>query len=147
MEKTNQSIRKQINKLNKMVNSLTLLSKLEKYKKHKNSDSFNLSKLLEETILEKYKVNLDIEEGIEYYGVDGLIRQLICIVLENAAKYGLTTIDISLHKNNKKVELTFKNDVTEIDLDDIQDWDFLIDNNKDYETLKQEVLKIVEKIH
>ena len=116
-----QAILKQINKLNKMVNSLTLLSKLEKYKKHKNSDSFNLSKLLEETILEysfileKYKVNLDIEEGIEYYGVDGLIRQLICIVLENAAKYGLTTIDISLHKNNKKVELTFKNDVTEIE--------------------------------
>ena len=116
-----QAILKQINKLNKMVNSLTLLSKLEKYKKHKNSDSFNLSKLLEETILEysfileKYKVNMDIEEGIEYYGVDGLIRQLICIVLENAAKYGLTTIDISLHKNNKKVELTFKNDVTEIE--------------------------------
>ena len=44
-------------------------------------------------------------------------------------------------------KLVGENDVTEIDLDDIQDWDFLIDNNKDYETLKQEVLKIVEKIH
>ena len=38
-------------------------------------------------------------------------------------------------------------DVTEIDLDNIHDWDFVIDNNKDYKTLEQEVLKIVEKIH
>ena len=43
-------------------------------------------------------------------------------------------------------KLIGEDDVTEIDLDDIQDWDFLIDNNKDYETLKKEVLKIVEKI-
>lgn len=43
-------------------------------------------------------------------------------------------------------KLVGENDVTEIDLDDIQNWDFLIDNNKDYETLKINVLKIVEKI-
>ena len=43
-------------------------------------------------------------------------------------------------------KLIGEDDVTEIELDDIQDWDFLIDNNKDYETLKKEVLKIVEKI-
>ena len=42
--------------------------------------------------------------------------------------------------------LVGENDITEVDLDDIQDWDFLIDNNKDYETLKQNVLKIVEKL-
>ena len=39
-----------------------------------------------------------------------------------------------------------ENDVTEVDLDNIQDWDFVIYNNKDYKTLKLEVLKIVEKI-
>ena len=44
-------------------------------------------------------------------------------------------------------KLVGENDVTEVDLDNIQDWDFLIDNNKDYETLKENVLKIVEKIH
>ena len=43
-------------------------------------------------------------------------------------------------------KLVGEDDVTEIDLDDIQDWDFVIDNNKDYEMLKKEVLKIVEKI-
>lgn len=43
-------------------------------------------------------------------------------------------------------KLIGEDDVTEVDLDNIQDWDFLLDNNKDYETLKQNVLKIVEKI-
>jgi len=38
-------------------------------------------------------------------------------------------------------------DITEIDLDDIQDWDFVIDNNKDYETLRKKVLEVVEKIN
>ena len=43
-------------------------------------------------------------------------------------------------------KLIGENDVTEVDLDNIQDWDFLIDNNKDYETLRKNVLKIVEQI-
>ena len=43
-------------------------------------------------------------------------------------------------------KLVAENDVTEVDLDNIQDWDFLIDNNTDYETLRKNVLKIVEKL-
>lgn len=43
-------------------------------------------------------------------------------------------------------KLVGENDITEIDLDNIQDWDFLIDNNKDYETLRKNVLAIAEKL-
>ena len=43
-------------------------------------------------------------------------------------------------------KLIGEDDITEIDLDNIQDWDFLIDNNKDYETLKENILKIVDRI-
>ena len=43
-------------------------------------------------------------------------------------------------------KLIGENDVTEIDLDDIQDWDYIIDNNKDYETLRKNILEIVQKI-
>ena len=43
-------------------------------------------------------------------------------------------------------KLIGENDVTEVDLDDIQDWDYILDNNKDYETLEKNVLKIVEQI-
>ena len=43
-------------------------------------------------------------------------------------------------------KLIGEDDVTEIDLDNIQDWDFQLDNNKDYGTLRKNVLNIVEKI-
>lgn len=43
-------------------------------------------------------------------------------------------------------KLIGEDDVTEVDLDNIQDWDYLIDNNKDYETLKNKVLEIVEEL-
>lgn len=43
-------------------------------------------------------------------------------------------------------KLVGENDVTEIDLDNMSDWDFRIKNNEDYEALKQNVLKIVEKL-
>ena len=43
-------------------------------------------------------------------------------------------------------KLVGENDITEVDLDNIPDWDFVIDNSKDYETLKTNVLKIVEKL-
>lgn len=43
-------------------------------------------------------------------------------------------------------KLIGEDDVTEVDLDNIQAWDYLIDNNKDYETLKNKVLAIVEEL-
>ncbi len=42
--------------------------------------------------------------------------------------------------------LSGENDITEIGLDHIKDWDYVIENNSDYETLKNNVLKIVESI-
>ena len=44
-------------------------------------------------------------------------------------------------------QLIGEDDVTEVDLDNIQDWDYIIDNNKDYERLRKNVLKIVEQIN
>ena len=43
-------------------------------------------------------------------------------------------------------KLVGENDVTEVDLDDIRDWDYIIDNNMDYETLKKNVLSIVQRL-
>ena len=64
-------------------------------------------------------------------------------------KAGAITIRVEAERDIRETrggKLIGEDDVTEIDLDDVQDWDFLIDNNKDYETLRKEVLKIVEKI-
>ena len=43
-------------------------------------------------------------------------------------------------------KLIGEDDVTEVDLDNIQDWDFLVDNNKDYETLKRTMFEIASKL-
>ena len=67
-------------------------------------------------------------------------------VFKNA---GAITIRVEADRDVREArggKLIGEDDVTEVDLDNIQDWDFVIDNNKDYETLRKNVLKIVELI-
>ena len=64
-------------------------------------------------------------------------------------KAGALTIRVEADREIRETrggKLIGEDDVTEVDLDNIQDWDFVIDNNKDYEILKLKVLEIVEKI-
>ena len=64
-------------------------------------------------------------------------------------KAGAITIRVEAEREIRELrggQLIGENDVTEVDLDNIQDWDFVIDNNKDYETLRENVLKIVERL-
>lgn len=62
---------------------------------------------------------------------------------------GAITIRVEAERDIREArggKLIGEDDVTEVDLDDIQDWDFLIDNNMDYKDLRIKVLEIVEKI-
>lgn len=62
---------------------------------------------------------------------------------------GAISIRIAASREIREIrggKLVGEEDVTEVDLDNIQDWDFLIDNNTDYETLRKNVLKIAAKI-
>lgn len=43
-------------------------------------------------------------------------------------------------------ELVGETDVTEIGLDKITDWDYIIENNSDYDSLKTKALELVEKL-
>lgn len=64
-------------------------------------------------------------------------------------KAGAITIRVEAEREIREQrggKLIGEDDVTEVDLDNIQDWDFVIDNNKDYETLKSKVLAIVEEL-
>lgn len=64
-------------------------------------------------------------------------------------KAGAITIRVEADRYLREArggKLVGEDDVTEVDLDDIQDWDFVIDNNKDYETLKTTVLQIISKL-
>ena len=65
-------------------------------------------------------------------------------------KAGAITIRVNVDREIREArggKLIGENDITEIDLDNIQDWDFVIDNNTDYETLYKNISKIVETIH
>ena len=64
-------------------------------------------------------------------------------------KAGAITIRVEADRDLREArggKLVGEDDVTEVDLDNIQDWDFVIDNNKDYETLKRNVLQIISKL-
>lgn len=43
-------------------------------------------------------------------------------------------------------QLVGENDITEVGLDNINDWDYVIENNSDYKTLEANVLKLIETI-
>lgn len=55
-------------------------------------------------------------------------------------------VEASRETRSKRGELVGETDITEVGLDHIKDWDFIIDNNSDYENLKAQVNKIIEKI-
>lgn len=66
-------------------------------------------------------------------------------VFKNA---GAITIRVEATRETRSQRGTLigENDITETGLDNIEDWDYVIDNNQDYETLKNKVKKIIQEI-
>ena len=63
-------------------------------------------------------------------------------------KAGAITIRVEATREIRALrgELIGENDITETGLDNIKDWDYIIENNSDYDTFKLKVMEIVEKI-
>lgn len=55
-------------------------------------------------------------------------------------------VEASRETRAQRGELIGETDITEVGLDHITDWDYVIDNNSDYETLKQQVLQIINSL-
>lgn len=55
-------------------------------------------------------------------------------------------VEASRETRLSRGNLIGEDDITETGLDHVKDWDYIIDNNSDYETLKSQVLRIIEKI-
>ena len=55
-------------------------------------------------------------------------------------------VEASRETRASRGTLIGENDITETGLDNIKDWDFIIENNSDYETLKNKVDEIINKI-
>lgn len=56
-------------------------------------------------------------------------------------------VEASREVRASRGELVGENDITEIGLDDIKDWDFVIENNSDYESLKIKALELAKKLN
>ena len=63
-------------------------------------------------------------------------------------KYNAITIRIEASRENRALRgnIVKENDLTETDLDDITSWNYIIENNSNYETLKHNVKIIIEEI-
>lgn len=63
-------------------------------------------------------------------------------------KAGAITIRVEAERQIRaqRGQLVGEDDITETGLDNIKDWDFIIDNNSDYENLYNQVVKIIETI-
>lgn len=61
---------------------------------------------------------------------------------------GAITIRVEASRETRlsRGELVGENDITEVGLDDIKDWDYVIDNNSTYEKLHNQVMQIIEKL-
>ncbi|MBO5435991.1 hypothetical protein J6A31_09370 [bacterium] len=55
-------------------------------------------------------------------------------------------VEATRETRSKRGELVGETDITEVGLDHVKNWDYVIDNNFDYENLKIQVNKIIEKI-
>ena len=55
-------------------------------------------------------------------------------------------VEASRETRASRGELIGETDVTEVGLDHITDWDYIIDNNSNYESLKQKALELAKEI-
>ncbi len=67
-------------------------------------------------------------------------------VFKNAGAIAIR-VEASRETRSKRGTLIGETDVTETGLDHIKDWDYIIQNDSDYESLKKQVLEIVGKIN
>lgn len=63
-----------------------------------------------------------------------------------AAGAAAIRVEASRETRAKRGQLVGENDVTEIGLDNVTDWDFVIENNSDYESLKIKALELAKKL-
>ena len=122
------SIDKQVTKLNGLVQSLITLAKMDEEQKPIFA-SFNLSdavydtaKSFENLLHSKGRlITFDIEENITYLGDESKIRQVVSILMDNAAKYCDEKGKVAVHlKSDRQIHLQVINDYNTADECDLE---------------------------
>ena len=119
------SIRHQVERMSSLTNSLVSLARMDEGVNLMNMKDFSLSDAVFEEA-EYFKsisqsngksLEINIEENISYRGDEKILRQLVCILLDNAMKYSNDggNIEISLKKKGRRSELCVSNSVEKIE--------------------------------
>ena len=119
------SIRHQVERMTSLTNSLVSLARMDEGVNLMNMKDFSLSDAVFEeaeyfeSIAQSNgkSLKINIEENILYKGDEKILRQLVCILLDNAMKYSNDggNIEISLKKKGRHSELCVSNSVDNIE--------------------------------
>ena len=114
-----ESTRNQITRLTALTEKLVFLSRMEEEGSHLELSDFNLSEAVEETaesflgVAEANEKLLQIEvtPEITYHGDEGMLRQMVSLLTDNALKYSNDNgqIKVTLNKHGKHPVLTVWN--------------------------------------
>ena len=117
-------IRTESRRMSRLVGQLTSLSRLDEDGVSINKTEFSLSEVCEDIIaeftplLERRKISLssDITPGIFFVGDEGLVRRLVAILMDNAAKYcdegGKIRLSLAARR---QIQLTVENTFSGVD--------------------------------
>lgn len=113
------SIRKQIRRLTDLTRQLVELTRMEEGNRSKEMTGLSLSEVITEAAepfgqvaeQEGKKLILSVEPDISGKGIESLLTQLVCLLLDNALKYSLegSSIVLTFRKKGKKAELVVSN--------------------------------------
>ena len=119
-DESTDAIKRQVNRLNQMVTSLSLLTKLSETKKIEKTN-LNLSNLINELIsdfnlsFDNKKIDINISNDLIIEGDEGLIKQLLSIIIDNSIKYSNTYITLHAYNDSKNIIFECINDCYEIE--------------------------------
>ena len=140
-------IQDELLRMTKLVGSLLFLAKAEDAQIQNKHASFDYSKCVLKAVLsleaiiyeKKIELRQEIESGIQIISDADQVRQIVTILLDNAAKYtnGGGTIEVILKKSKRNVEFIVKNSGSGIPAKDIPrlfDRFYRVDASRDSET-------------
>ena len=120
-----ETINRQVAKLTNMTNNLIALSKIDEIASLNEHAVFSLTEVAYDYATEFSKVfdvnfNYEIEERINFYGNERLIRNLFSVILDNARKYSVSFVNLKVKKSKGKIHIIAENDAKNIKKGDLK---------------------------
>lgn len=120
-----QSIRNQIRRLTELTNKMVFLTRMDEENQKFTMLDFSLSDAVNEAVepfqavarTKGCRLEIQVEPNISYHGDEGMIRQLVSLLVDNAVKYcsGQKAIRVELRGGGRNRTLTVWNTVEQME--------------------------------